>query len=220
MSGFPPAVVRTLITARSHCAGQNDNPPGSLDPLLVGSHNELALFSPRSHLQGQVYPQILAAAASRTRQVCPRHSHHPPLIQFSNIRAIATHYLLDLQPVSYCPLTWDAKELWHPRIVYATFRDAIALEKLMQVTPTWAVARMYPFPSFSLKRAHLFLLFVSQSRHTCFGTRPVPSSIPMTFLPIINMSVPNPRLPAQQAVLPLPISSSHIEYPPFVTFVK
>ncbi|KIJ63498.1 hypothetical protein HYDPIDRAFT_29304 [Hydnomerulius pinastri MD-312] len=56
------------------------------------------------------------------------------------VRTIATHYLLDLQVSNYCPVTWDAKELWGPRIAYTTFRDANDLEKLMQVTPSWAAA--------------------------------------------------------------------------------
>lgn len=73
---------------------------------------------------------------------------------------------------------------------------------------------------FSSKRAHLFPLFLSQSRHTCSGTRHAPSSIPMTSSPTISTFVPNHRYPAQRAVLPPPISSSRIEYPPFVTFVK
>lgn len=62
--------------------------------------------------------------------------HLPPEL----VRSIATHYLLDHQSSNYTPLTWDAKELWHLRIVYTTLRDALDLERLMQVTPAWAAA--------------------------------------------------------------------------------
>ncbi|KAI6145389.1 hypothetical protein BKA82DRAFT_21257 [Pisolithus tinctorius] len=62
--------------------------------------------------------------------------HLPPEL----VRSIATHLLIDLQSSHYTPLTWDAKELWHPRIVYTTLRDALDLERIMQVTPAWAAA--------------------------------------------------------------------------------
>ncbi|KAG6382190.1 hypothetical protein JVT61DRAFT_840 [Boletus reticuloceps] len=86
-------------------------------------------------------PTASALAAPRDHVYKGKYTHRswqqlPPEL----VRTIATHHLLDLQPTSYCPLTWDAKELWHPRIVYTTLRDAIALEKLMQVTPAWAAA--------------------------------------------------------------------------------
>ncbi|KAH7929543.1 hypothetical protein BV22DRAFT_120804 [Leucogyrophana mollusca] len=56
------------------------------------------------------------------------------------VRLIATHYLYDVTSSNYCPNTWDAKELWHPRMVYTALRDANELEKLMRTTPTWFTA--------------------------------------------------------------------------------
>ncbi|KAG6335500.1 hypothetical protein ID866_3589 [Astraeus odoratus] len=56
------------------------------------------------------------------------------------VRTIATYHLLNVQLSNYCPLTWDAKELWHSRLVYTTLRDALDLERLMHVTPAWAAA--------------------------------------------------------------------------------
>ncbi|KAH7908275.1 hypothetical protein BJ138DRAFT_1013156, partial [Hygrophoropsis aurantiaca] len=56
------------------------------------------------------------------------------------VRLVATHYLLDASSTNYCPNTWDAKELWHPRMVFTALRDANDLEKLMRITPTWFIA--------------------------------------------------------------------------------
>ncbi|KAH0828918.1 hypothetical protein J3R83DRAFT_2339 [Lanmaoa asiatica] len=96
--------------------------PAHLTPSSSSS-TASSTFSPRDHIYKGKYTH-------RSWQQLPSEL----------VRTIATHFLLDIQSTTYCPLTWDAKELWHPRIVYTTFRDAISLEKLMQVTPAWAAA--------------------------------------------------------------------------------
>ncbi|KAF8131819.1 hypothetical protein EV363DRAFT_1164636 [Boletus edulis] len=99
------------------------------------------IIQPAHSTSSSSSPTASALAAPRDHVYKGKYTHRswqqlPPEL----VRTIATHHLLDLQPTSYCPLTWDAKELWHPRIVYTTLRDAIALEKLMQVTPAWSAA--------------------------------------------------------------------------------
>ncbi|KAI0002249.1 hypothetical protein BJV74DRAFT_43051 [Russula compacta] len=56
------------------------------------------------------------------------------------IRLIATYYILDVSNSNYCPATWDLREHWPHRIIYAAFRDAFALEKLMTMCPSWGSA--------------------------------------------------------------------------------
>ncbi|KAL0955531.1 hypothetical protein HGRIS_001769 [Hohenbuehelia grisea] len=56
------------------------------------------------------------------------------------IRLIATYFLWDLSATNYCPQQWEAKELWHSRMVYVAIRDAQELERIMQVCPQWCHA--------------------------------------------------------------------------------
>ncbi|TFY58343.1 hypothetical protein EVG20_g8185 [Dentipellis fragilis] len=56
------------------------------------------------------------------------------------VRLIATHYLLDVSRASYCPITWETRELWPSRMVYTALRDALEVQKLMQLCPSWHIA--------------------------------------------------------------------------------
>ncbi|KAG1731845.1 uncharacterized protein EDB91DRAFT_1153383 [Suillus paluster] len=56
------------------------------------------------------------------------------------IRHIASLYLKDVATHLYCPVTWEVKEVWPSRMVYAALCQAIELEKLMNVTPSWCTA--------------------------------------------------------------------------------
>ncbi|KAF8320239.1 hypothetical protein F5887DRAFT_1291426 [Amanita rubescens] len=57
------------------------------------------------------------------------------------VRHIATFYLWDASVTSYCPQVWDTRELWQHRMLYASVRDAIHLEKnLMSICPQWSKA--------------------------------------------------------------------------------
>ncbi|EPQ55366.1 hypothetical protein GLOTRDRAFT_121520 [Gloeophyllum trabeum ATCC 11539] len=56
------------------------------------------------------------------------------------IRLIATHYLLDVSPSSYCPQTWEIPQFWPMRMMYTVLRDALQVEKLMQICPSWHTA--------------------------------------------------------------------------------
>ena len=64
-----------------------------------------------------------------------------------NPRHIATFYLWDASVNGYCPQVWETRELWHHRMLYASVRDAILLEKnLMSVCPQWSKARKFIHP--------------------------------------------------------------------------
>jgi hypothetical protein len=60
---------------------------------------------------------------------------------------IATYYLLDVTTFSYCPHTWDARDAWPSRMVFTLIRDAVQLERLMQICPPWSTARTSFFSS-------------------------------------------------------------------------
>ncbi|OJA15099.1 hypothetical protein AZE42_05578 [Rhizopogon vesiculosus] len=62
------------------------------------------------------------------------------------IRHIATLYIKDVATHLYCPVTWDVREVWPSRMVYVALCQAIELEKLMNVTPSW----------FTALKSHLF----------------------------------------------------------------
>lgn len=62
------------------------------------------------------------------------------------IRHIASLYLKDVATHLYCPVTWEVREVWPSRMVYAALCQAIELEKLMNVTPSW----------FTALKSHLF----------------------------------------------------------------
>lgn len=67
----------------------------------------------------------------------------PPLSPFISNSLIATHYLLDVTSYAYCPHTWDARDSWPSRMVFTLIRDAVQLERLMQICPPWSAAREY-----------------------------------------------------------------------------
>ncbi|KXN86034.1 hypothetical protein AN958_10591 [Leucoagaricus sp. SymC.cos] len=57
------------------------------------------------------------------------------------VRHITTYYLWNRAAAADVPLTWDARELWHNRILYSNIRDAFDLERtLMSVCPQWGRA--------------------------------------------------------------------------------
>ncbi|KZP07642.1 hypothetical protein FIBSPDRAFT_762627, partial [Athelia psychrophila] len=56
------------------------------------------------------------------------------------IRLVTKHYILDVCSLAYVPRTWEAREMWHPRLVFTVLRDAIEIERLMCITPSWGVA--------------------------------------------------------------------------------
>jgi hypothetical protein len=58
-------------------------------------------------------------------------------------RHIASLYLKDVATHLYCPFTWEVREVWPSRMVYAALCQAIELEKLMNVTPSWCTARVF-----------------------------------------------------------------------------
>ena len=89
--------------------------------------------------QRKIRSQVLATAARRTRQVSSISLRHTRGSYYNCIsRLITNHYLWDLAATSYCPSTWDARKLWHPRMVYTCIRDSIELEKsIMSVCPEW-----------------------------------------------------------------------------------
>ena len=124
-------------------------------------------------VQGKVIQSILAAAPSRDHPVrvfrlsllSPRtlplrflppvnlslgeHGSETltsPLSLFRSIShsLIATNYLLDITSYAYCPHTWDARDAWPSRMVFTLIRDALQLERLMQICPPWSAAREYP----------------------------------------------------------------------------
>ncbi|KAF8805184.1 hypothetical protein BYT27DRAFT_6669816 [Phlegmacium glaucopus] len=67
------------------------------------------------------------------------------------VRLITNHYLWDLAATNYCPSTWDARKLWHPRMVYICIRDSIELEKnIMSVCPEWRRATLRFVPNLAL----------------------------------------------------------------------
>ncbi|KAF8993004.1 hypothetical protein BDQ17DRAFT_1368840 [Cyathus striatus] len=63
-----------------------------------------------------------------------------PQLPAELVRHIATFYLHDLALTSYTPHTWDAPELWYPRMIYASIRDAQEFEKVMKICPQWKKA--------------------------------------------------------------------------------
>lgn len=63
-------------------------------------------------------------------------------------RHIASLYLKDVATHLYCPVTWEVREVWPSRMVYAALCQAIELEKLMNVTPSWCTARVLPTLSY------------------------------------------------------------------------
>ncbi|TCD65399.1 hypothetical protein EIP91_002733 [Steccherinum ochraceum] len=58
------------------------------------------------------------------------------------IQLIATHYILQVSPslTSYLPNTWDLRDNWPRRIVYVAIRDALEMERLMYICPSWGAA--------------------------------------------------------------------------------
>jgi hypothetical protein len=58
-------------------------------------------------------------------------------------RHIATLYIKDVVAHLYCPVTWEVREVWPSRMVYVALCQAIELEKLMNVTPSWFTARAF-----------------------------------------------------------------------------
>ncbi|KAH8103527.1 hypothetical protein BXZ70DRAFT_889154 [Cristinia sonorae] len=56
------------------------------------------------------------------------------------IQLIATFHMLQLSQTSYIPNTWDIRDNWPRRMVYTIVRDAIAMESLMCVCPSWGAA--------------------------------------------------------------------------------
>ena len=125
--------------------------------------------SPDLPVQGQVIQQILAAAPSRDHPVrvfppalpfiatlaFTTSTRHTPVISLGErgsealtsslspfiYSLIATHYLLDVTTYAYCPHSWDARDVWPSRMVFTLIRDAMQLEKLMQICPPWFTAR-------------------------------------------------------------------------------
>jgi hypothetical protein len=114
-------------------------------------------------------------------------------------RLIATYYILDVSNSTYCPSTWDLREHWQHRVVYTTFRDAFALEKLMTMCPSWGSAREPPSRPSACYHPDLCL----QSNGIAFGPARVVQSTPSTHSP----STPSPSRPTTRLLLSL---SPHI----------
>ncbi|KAI0753557.1 hypothetical protein C8Q80DRAFT_1152864 [Daedaleopsis nitida] len=53
------------------------------------------------------------------------------------IRLITTFYLLDVSTSGHCPNSWAIREMWPHRFAYTTFRDALEVERIMHIFPTW-----------------------------------------------------------------------------------
>ena len=119
--------------------------------VVVGVDSARALFTNgRRRLQGQVY-KVVASAPGRACQVCHPLTYATDALLVAeyprNPRHIATFYLWDASVNSYCPQVWETRELWHHRMLYASVRDAILLEKnLMSICPQWSKARKFVHP--------------------------------------------------------------------------
>ena len=98
-------------------------------------------------LQGQVH-KVVATAPRRACQVCHPLTYATDALLVAeytrNPRHIATFYLWDTSTTSYCPQVWETRELWHHRMLYASVRDGLLLEKnLMSICPQWSKARKF-----------------------------------------------------------------------------
>ena len=120
-------------------------------------------------VQGQAIQKILPAAPSRDHPVhvlpptfpfiaplaFTTSTRHTPVISLGECGSealtsslppsisslIATDYLLGVATYAYHPHGWDARDVWPSRVVFTLIRDAMQLEKLIQICPPWFTAR-------------------------------------------------------------------------------
>ena len=95
------------------------------------------------------------------------------LTSHSNVnRLVTTHYILDVCSANYVPRSWDARDMWHPRLVYTIIRDAIDIEKLMCICPAWGTARKQLPPHRRYLISYIAPIYM-QSKHIYFGNKHV-----------------------------------------------
>lgn len=77
--------------------------------------------------------------------------HRPP-------RYIATCYLFDVQSTYSFSSTWQARDVWPPRLVFMAFRDATHFQNLLQVCLSWRSARKSSIFSFNFFQIPFFYI--------------------------------------------------------------